>query len=159
MLDDGIEPQPTEFRAICGWRINKVVGIRGLTDAIIVGPNLTKIKLNTSQRLIETWIKMAPRKTSLWSKKVRRDLPKLLVVLEEWCSPSWTYLLSDENEVDSGSSAIGLVMPTDDAAPEWHYLAIPNESLTAWGRFGNTVVQPTYIFQTNCRKRKNGSSL
>jgi hypothetical protein len=156
VLDDGIEPQRTEFTATCGWRIKKVVGIRGLTDAIIVGPSLTKTKSNASQRLVEMWIKMAPQKTSLWSKKVRRSLPKLLVVLEEWSSPCWTYLLSDEGEVDSGSSAVGLVIPAGGAAPEWHYLAIPNESLTAWGRFGNTAVQLSYVFETNCRKRKDG---
>ena len=139
-LDDSIVPQRTSLKVFCGWRFNKVENGHGLADGIVVGPGLTNTKSNIDQSLIEKWIEDAPRKTSLWSTKVRRRLPKLLVALEEWTSPTWTYVMSDEDEADPGSSAVGLVSSAEGGTPEWQYLALPEETLTAWGRFGNTTV-------------------
>jgi hypothetical protein len=146
-LDDSIIPQRTSLKALCGWRFNKVGNGQGLADGIVVGPALTNTKSNIDRSLLEKWAKDAPRMTSLWSNKVRRRLPKLLVVLEEWTSPTWTYIMSDEDEVDPGSSAVGLVSSADGATPEWQYLALPEEMLTAWGRFGNTAVLLPYCVE------------
>lgn len=140
VLDDSIVPQRTSLKAFCGWRFGKIDNSTGLADGIVVGPGLTYTKSNIDRSHFEKWAYDAPRKTSLWSSKVRRGLPKLLVVLEEWSSPTWTYIMSDEDGGDHGSSAIGLVSSAPGAMPEWQYLALPDEELTAWGRFGNTAV-------------------
>jgi hypothetical protein len=65
----------------------------GLADGIVTCPH----KISSH---FEKWAQEAPGKTALWSSKVRRGLPKLLVVLEEWSYPTWTYVVSDEEGDD-----------------------------------------------------------
>jgi hypothetical protein len=140
VLDDSIVPQRTDLKVLCGWRFSRIDGTRGLADAIILGPNLTKTRLNIPTNLVEQWVKDVPRKTSLWTAKERQRLPPMLVVLEEWISPTWTYVASDENVDNPGSSAVGLVRTDEGPTPEWLHLAIPQETLTVTYRFGNTGV-------------------
>lgn len=140
VLTDSIVPQRTELKALCGWRLNRLDGEYGLANAIILGPHLTKTRLNIHQSLIDQWVREAPCKTSLWPSKVRRRLPKLLVVLEQWTSSTWTYIASDENESNPGPCAVGLTTSIEGATPEWKFLAIPQETLSAPMRLGNTAV-------------------
>lgn len=143
VVDDHIVPQPTNFKARCGWRFEKIEGGQGLADGIIFGPGLTNTKSNVDRSLFEEWARNSPRKTTLWSNKHRRQLPKLLLVTEEWTSPTWTYVVSAEHERDPGSSAVGLITVAEGAAGEWRYLVLPEEDLICWGRFGNTEVRPS----------------
>lgn len=143
VVDDHIVPQPTNFKARCGWRFEKIEGRQGLADGIVVGPGLTNTKSNVDRSLFEEWVSNAQRKTTLWSKKERRRLPKLLLVTEEWTSPTWTYVMSDEHERDPGSSAVGLITVAEGAVGEWRYLELSEEDLSPWGRFGNTEVRPS----------------
>jgi len=56
----------------------------------------------------------------------------MLVVLEEWISPTWTYVGSDENvDNPSGLRAVGLVRTAKGLTPEWLHLNIPEETSTA----------------------------
>lgn len=122
---------------------------------MVLGPNLTKARLNIHPSIVDRWVKDAPRKTSLWSAKEGRRLPKLLVVLEEWISPTWTYVASDEKQDNPCSCAVGLAKSTEGAAPEWKFLALPNETLSAPMRLGNTAVGPS-VPHAKCRKGRNG---
>jgi hypothetical protein len=135
--------------------MGRIDGTRGLADTIIMGPNLTKARLNIDRSLVEQWVKEAPLKASLWSAKEKRRLPTMLVVLEEWISPVWAYVASDEKVANPGSSAAGLVATIEGQVPEWLHLAIPNETLTVAYRCGNTAVDIREN-KTDCRQRRIG---
>jgi hypothetical protein len=87
----------------------------------------------------------APDKTSLWSKKRARRLPKLLVVLEEWISPTWTHIYSNERDGNPGPFAVGLATSSESACPQWSFVAIRDETLSAPSRIGNTGVSSLYF--------------
>ena len=155
VITDTIVPQRTELKASCGWRLGRIYGKRGLADAMMLGPNIRKTRLNIPRALVEEWVRNAPSKTTLWSPREGRRLPKLLIVLEEWISPSWTYVYSDENGPEPGPSAIGLATLSKDACPEWRFLALQKEALSAPMRIGNTEVYGLYL-HAKCRRRKIG---
>ena len=159
VLDDSIVPQRMEQKAVCGWRFSRIDGKRGLADAIILVPHMTKSRLTIPKPLVEQWVRGVPLKATLWSQREKKRLPKLLVVLEEWISPIWACVSSYMKTDDPGPSAAGLLVYTPEGpVPEWLiYLALHEERLTVAHRFGNTAVFiPHYIWLLRCRNRRSG---
>jgi hypothetical protein len=125
---------------LCGWRFVPGNRNRGPVDAILFGPNIRRARLNVHRSLIDEWAKKAARKSSLWSPKELSRLPRLLVVLEKWTTPTWTHVQWDEEQDSAGESVLGLVSTGEPDAPTWQYLAMPGETLTVSYRVGNTAV-------------------
>lgn len=149
VLDEAIIPVITASKALCGWRVTPIAGARDPIDTIILGPKLKRARLNIHRSLVDQWCQNATRKGSLWSSGELRELPKLLVVLEEWICPTWTHISWDEYEDDSpfGASVIGLVATGEADASTWEYLSMPGETLTMSHKIGNTSVgRPSILY-------------
>lgn len=153
ILDSLNRPVSTESRPSCGWLITRSTSVNRAGDAIILGPNLRKTWLNIQEDLVAKWVKDAPRKSTLWTSKGRKRLPKLLVVLEEWTCPSWTRISWGEN--DNGPAAVGLLTTNATNAPMWRFLAMPEETMTSF-RVGNTQVYTVQTINSNHRKSNRG---
>jgi hypothetical protein len=108
-----------------------------MADAIVLGPSIRKARLELDRNLVEKWAKEVPYRKSIISDRLARGEPKLLVVLEEWITPTWTYAYDDDAE----SCAVGLSVETPDTCPRWAFAAIAGETVTAPARRGNTVVR------------------
>jgi hypothetical protein len=105
---------------------------------------------------VKQWIKDAPSKATLWTKIQRRRHSKLLVVLEVYISPSWTYLSSKEDQRDPGSFAAGLTLGEPGSAPLWQTVVL-EDSTDLSSKLGNTTVSKV-LLNTNCSKKRSGLS-
>lgn len=146
MVDDDTKPLSQEVKAKSGWLFTRRRGAYGHGVGIVIGPNLRKLRLNLPTEVVLQWVKDAPKKATLWTSTHHRLLPKhrLLVVLEEWTSPTWSRISWDENDDDSEVSALGLWMPDAEAkAPSWMHLALPGQTVVC-SNTGNTEVRTDF---------------
>ena len=158
ILNDEFIPVATERKPSCGWRFTRMDMATGPADAMILGPNIQKTRLNIDRSIIEKWVKHAPRKSKLyWAKKLRQE-PQMLLVLEEWTTPTWSHLAWGIEEYDPGPCWIGLSTEAKGAAPTWECLAVPQEPLRISSQWGNSPVLPVGMI-AECRKRKIESGL
>jgi hypothetical protein len=111
--------------------------------------------LNVQEDLVIQWVKDATRQGTLWTAKERKQLPKLLVVLEEWTCPSWTRISWDTKDKSPGPTAVGLLTTNAASAPIWRYLAM-SEGIATSFRIGNTSVHTILITSPEGRKFKSG---
>jgi hypothetical protein len=139
VLDNEIVPGASPSKASCGWLFTRKTGTHGPGDAITLGPSLRKVRLNLREELVTQWVKDAPRKSTLWTARGRKLLPKLLVVLDEWTGPSWTRISWGNEDCDPGPTAVGLLMTEATSAPVWRYLALSRKTTTSF-KLGNTSV-------------------
>jgi hypothetical protein len=51
---------------------------------MILGPGLTRARLIISKTLVEQWAGDVPAYATLWTTEERKQLPKMLVIMEEW---------------------------------------------------------------------------
>ena len=151
MISDTLIPQRLTQKSICGWHLNPTSGKRGLGDALVLGPNLRKSQLSLDRKLVEQWLKGAPRKSPLLAHRLVRRPVKLLLVLEEWVAPAWTQISIDPGEVDA-PFAVGLnAIPS----PQWMFLALPeSRTFTMPMSTSSAVCCPSVV--TNSRGRQIG---
>ena len=128
----------------CGWLLTRNPGANGVGDAIIIGPNLRKARLNLQEELVSHWLEDAPHECTLWTEIGKNRLPKLLVVLEEWTCPTWTRISWEKKANDPGRSAVGLLTTDETIAPGWRFLAMSDATMTSF-RIGNTSVRSALI--------------
>ena len=101
---------------------------------------MTKTRLTIDRTVVDQWIKDAPRMASLWSSVRQQQLPRLLLVLEEWTCPTWSRVSWEHDRQDPGPTAVGLVMTSYDTTPRWHFLRMPQDKSHLSFMIGNTPV-------------------
>jgi len=143
-VDDPIHDIHGEVKTPYGWLVTIKPQERGFGDAIILGPHLRKVRLNLPKDLVIQWVKDAPRKATLWNWRERSLFPKhrLLVVLEEWISPTWCRLrgIGKEGKCDQ-RAALRLVTADDDNAPTWQFIpSVENMPVSSQFCNGNAVI-------------------
>jgi len=131
-------PQASIVKGTCGWQFIPTRGKSGLGDALVLGPQLRKSQISLDRKLVEQWVKGAPGRSSTLSRKLVRQLPKVLVVLEEWVAPAWTHVSTstDPSEPDYRPFAVGL---NTAPFPEWKFLALGGDTQAAPSHLGSAV--------------------
>ena len=113
---------------------------------MILGPGLIKKSLDIPKEVVNQWLLEAPTKSTLWTQRQRRELPStLILVLDEWITPTWSYLAYSPGDENPDPCAVGLVSSSQDATPEWQFLALPNETLATPGGLGNMPVSSLFL--------------
>jgi hypothetical protein len=106
---------------------------------MILRPNLRQIRSTVPTEIIAQWAE-APEKSTLWTAKRRRDFSKLLIVLEEWSTPTWSQFTWGKEDNETDRSAVRLLPTTDDSkASKWEYLVLP-EPTSLPVKVGNSQV-------------------
>src|ERR1700676_1014017 len=81
VLDNELMPGKTTFRTSGGWRLFRDGRSGETAEAYILGPTLTRWRLDIDRELVNEWIKGVPNKGSLWSASERAELPKKMLVV------------------------------------------------------------------------------
>lgn len=139
VIDNDSAPMSANIKPSCSWLFTRKPGDNGSGNGIVIGPNLRKVCLNVEKDIINQWVKDAPHKATLWSANQRKRLPKLVIVLEEWTSPTWTRISWGKKQNIAQRSAIGLIQTSETQAPTWQFLAMPGDSLISF-KIGNSWV-------------------
>jgi hypothetical protein len=129
-----------EIKPPCAWLITRRPRGKGEGEVIVLGPNLRKIRSTVPKEIIAQWAQDAPKKSTLWTAERRRQFSKLLIVLEEWTSPTWSRLTWGKEDNEANRTAVGLLPTTDDnKASKWEYLVLP-EATSLPTKVGNGQV-------------------
>jgi hypothetical protein len=113
VLGNETQAMDPDVKPLCGWLLTRKPRANGPGNAIILGPNLCKVHLDVPMELITQWVRDAPRKATIWTARQRKLFPKhqLLVVLEQWTTPTWMRVSWDKKDCNTTRSALGL-LPT-----------------------------------------------
>ena len=99
-------------------------------DVFVLGPRYVERRLTVSESLIRAWCEANQEVLrSARTNRTSRDFPYVMVVLREWATDTWLHISwAERNSIDGGTT-IALFQDSDDSAPQWGYLQLPDEPL------------------------------
>jgi len=141
LLADSIPPRPLlNLQPQFGLRFQPDSG-RMSGEAFVLGPQVTERSLLLPESLVHTWY-MVNRHSleNARSPQMTKRFPFILIVLKEWVAETWTHLAWEHLPPGATSTTIGLFQESERATPQWAYLQLSDETLTATRMGGNFSV-------------------
>ena len=87
---------------------------------VLLGPFLAKRSLDIDETQVQEWIDSNKDiLSSMRASSINKRYPKMIVVLSEWTSNTWTHI--SWNRKDDRPQVLDLVQQSPQAAPQWNY--------------------------------------
>ena len=153
VIQNTFPPEISGIKPSYGLRIQRMGRSKNSGDIVIIGPNISKIRLAVERPRAEQWVERnRGHIASLRSTWARRAWPRLLVVLEEWTCTTWTHIHWSSKDCFQRPTNVGLVRGGRDATPQWRYFGFQDQGLSLLSMKGNPRVSSRFIFSVLIRR-------
>jgi len=108
-----------DTKILCQYRV--VDEFRSKTGhLVLLGPFLAKRSLDIDETHVQEWInKNKDILNSMRASSINKRYPKMIVVLSEWTSNTWTHI--SWNRKEDRPYSLDLIQQSPQAAPQWNY--------------------------------------